>query len=385
MATLILLTDIVWDGTVNRGGHTMCELQWLHGLERLGHRVLFLDLIGQDFGPRRESMLAAYAEVIDQWWRRDCTALIDTSSMSSLFGLSVEEVKNVSDKAAAIITLGAPGRKEACSLIEKVRPRLMIDRDPVYTQSWIGGDIMPADIYGEQDLYFTVGVNIGTTRCRAPSFGIDWKPMWNPVVLDWWGPPTPPTHDRFTTISDWYTQGYIQFEGQVLGPKVEEFRKFIDLPKLAGEALEIALLISPDDPDIERLSSCGWVLESPERVRTPAMFRDYVMGSAGEVSCAKGGYARTNCGWFSDRSACYLAAGRPVIVQATGASDVLPVGKGLFSFSDLEEAAGAIKAVRRDYAAHCRAARALAEEHFDSDKVLANMLKLAGIESPPGR
>ena len=166
---------------------------------------------------------------------------------------------------------------------------------------------------------------MGSERCFLPTCGIDWQPIWNPVVLDWWTPSRPVERDRFTTVADWRGYGYIEFEGRVLGPKSEEFRKFIALPNLVGEALEIVLNIDPEDPDITYLQDNGWKLEKPTLIHTPEMYRDYVSGSLGEFSCAKGGYAGTRCGWFSDRSACYLAAGRPVVLQSTGFEDLLPV------------------------------------------------------------
>ena len=165
----------------------------------------------------------------------------------------------------------------------------------------------------------------------------------------------------------------------MLGPKAEEFRKFLDLPALTGEAVEIALSIDPSDPDLDLLRGHGWRVESPDVVTTPELYRDYVAGSAGEFSCVKGGYRGTYCGWFSDRSACYLAAGRPVVLQATGFADLLPTGKGLFSVHSAAEAAEAIRAIRRDYGLHSEAARTIAREHLDSDRVIGALLREAGI------
>src|SRR5262249_37768651 len=150
------------------------------------------------------------------------------------------------------------------------------------------------------------------------------------------------------------------FDGQMLGPKAEEFRKFLTLPGQAGEPLEIALNIDPNDPDLALLREHGWHIENPKVVASPALYKDYVESSLGEFSCAKGGYVGTRCGWFSDRSACYLAAGRPVVLQSTGFEDVLPTGRGLFAVPTAAEAAEAVRAIRRDFALHCRAARALA-------------------------
>src|SRR5262249_54147450 len=231
----------------------------------------------------------------------------------------------------------------------------------------------------DHDFYFTVGGNVGSPRCSLPTLGLRWRPVWNPVVLDWWSAERPVTRDRFTTVADWRSYGYLEFEGQVLGPKAEEFRKFIRLPRLAGEEIEIALAIDPEDPDRALLRDRGWRVESPQAVETPALYRDYVAGSAGEFSCVKGGYAGTRGGWFSDRSACYLAAGRPVILQATGFADLLPTGRGLFSVETVGEAAEAVRAVRRDYALHSAPARAVAEEYFDSDRVIGRLLSEAGV------
>jgi hypothetical protein len=153
----------------------------------------------------------------------------------------------------------------------------------------------------------------------------------------------------------------------------------MNLPALAGEELEIVINISPDDPDIDELKGHGWRLDTPNRVRRPEMYHDFVAGSAAEFSCAKGGYAGTRCGWFSDRSECFLAAGRPVVLQSTGFEDLLPTGKGLFSVRTEEEAAQAIRAIRADYPAHSAAAGALAREYFDSDRILSRMLAEAGL------
>ena len=160
----------------------------------------------------------------------------------------------------------------------------------------------------------------------------------------------------------------------MLGPKADEFKRFIELPRLAGESLEIAIEIDWASPDVRLLERHGWILEDPALVAEPHAYREYISRSAGEFTCAKGVYVGTRCGWFSDRSSCYLAAGRPVVVQSTGFEDVLPTGEGLFAVSTPEEAAEAIRAIRRDYARHSAAARRIAEEHFDSDTILARVL-----------
>ena len=379
MAKIIFLADLVWDGQVGRGGQAMLVLQWLHGLKRLGHDVLLLNQVGTQQLRQRSTTLSALTALISEWWNPSQTCLIHGDN--SILGLGISEVQKFASDAAATIQFGIPGSRHTGALVEKVRPRILLEQDPSYTHLWaVGRD--PADIFGEQDFYFTVGGNISSTRCSLPTFGLPWRPIWNPVVLDWWKGESPIVRDRFTTVADWYSQGYLEFDGKILGPKSVEFRKFINLPQLVGEALEIALAISSEDPDNADLRKHGWHLENPEVVRTPRLYQDYVASSVGEFSCTKGGYSGTHCGWFSDRSACYLAAGRPVVLQDTGFGDLLPTGKGLFSVKSVEEAKEAIYAIRRDYRQHSAAARAVALEHFDSDKILTHLLTIVGIPVP---
>jgi hypothetical protein len=374
MATLIVVEDLAHPFVIGRGGHAMHLLQMLEGLRRLGHRVIFAEFLEE---PPDEAHVRYFSEVIADWWTFDAAALLDLRG-AGYAGLEPAGLARLAAEADAVITQSAHYRREPWPLLENVTPRILIDLDPGYTHLWAAeGD--PLDIYGEQDLHFTVGVNIGTPRCSLPTLGIDWRPTFPPVVLDFWRGEPPISRDRFTTIAGWRDYGYLEFEGRLLGPKVEEFEKFLGLPRLAGEPVELALTIDSDDPDHERLLADGWLLESPRVAWSPAQYRDYISGSLGEFGVAKGGYVGTRCGWFSDRSACYLAAGRPVLLQATGFEDVLPTGEGLFAVSTVDEAADAIAAVRGDYARHSRAAREIAREFLASDKVLGRMLAAAGI------
>jgi hypothetical protein len=377
MATLIVVEDLAGPASIGRGGLVMYPLQWLHGLKRLGHRVLFVEFLKEDPGREREAVAGYFRRTVERWWQPEMSALLVEPSLDSLYGLTAPEVARLAGEAAGLITLAAHYRRKPYPLLDRVRPRILIEQDPGYTHLWAkDGD--PADIYGEHDFYYTVGGNIGSPRCSLPTLGIRWRPIWNPVILDWWSAPTPPTRDRFTTVADWRSYGYLEYQGKVLGTKAEEYRRFLDLPRLAGEEIEIALNIDPQDPDLSLLRSHGWKIENPEVVTTPDDYRDYVSGSLGEFSCVKGGYAGTRCGWFSDRSACYLAAGRPVVLQATGFEDLLPTGEGLFSVTSAEEAAETIRTIRRDYPFHSRAARGIAREHFDAGKVAAKLLQEVG-------
>src|SRR5262245_1777299 len=378
MAILIVLEDLAAPASIGRGGHAMYVMQWLRGLERLGHRVVFIEFLKEHPGETGQAVIEYFRDVISAWWHPEYSALLVEPTLESLYGIDAKQVSRFARDAAAMISLAAHYRRQPFPLIDQIRPRILIEQDPGYTHLWAaGGD--PAEIYGEQDVYFTVGGNIGSARSSLPTLGIRWRPTWNPLVLDWWAAVRPITRDRFTTTADWRSYGYLEFEGKVLGPKAEEFRKFIQLPALARERIEIALQIDPHDRDLGLLREHGWRIEKPELVSTPEKYRDYIAASAGEFSCVKGGYAGTRGGWFSDRSACYLAAGRPVVLQATGFADLLPTGQGLFSVTSVEEAAEAIRCIRRDYASHSRGAREIARAHFDSDRIIAALLTEAGL------
>jgi hypothetical protein len=371
MARLIAIEDLVGPSVFGRGGHAIHILQILEGLRRLGHEVLFLEFLDEAPAP---PVIRAFASLLHG--RRG--ALLDASSGRSFAGLDEQDVAGFVAGADAVISLAAHYRRDPWPGLETVRPRILIEQDPGYTHLW-AADGEPRDIFGEHDFLFTVGANVGTDRSPIPTCGLHWEPLWPPVILDWWAGPQPLTRDRFTTVGAWRDYGYLELDGEVLGPKVEEFTKFIELPRLAGETLELTLAIDEDDPDRELLREHGWRLEDPVLVDTPERFRDYVAGSLGEFSCAKGGYVGTRSGWFSDRSACYLAAGRPVVLQSTGFEDLLPVGEGAFAVADVEQAAAAIATVRGAYDRHRAAARRLAAQHFEATKLLSGMLERCGI------
>ena len=153
----------------------------------------------------------------------------------------------------------------------------------------------------------------------------------------------------------------------------------VELPRVSGERLQLVLDVDPENPDVPWLQQQGWTIERPAIVARPQAYRDFIAGSLAEFTCTKGGYAGTRCGWFSDRSACYLAVCRPVVMQASGFEDLLPTGEGLFAFTTVKEAADAIQAIRGEYERHSAAARALAATYFDSDMVLRQLLSEIGL------
>jgi hypothetical protein len=375
MSKLILKgANIVWTGTVGRGGHIMYALQWLHGLRLLGHEVLYYDRIGDS-----PEAAALFGQIVDRWWDKRLAVAIRPTG-ESVFGPSVAEIEAFARDAAGIISLGCQFSADPDPWLASVRPRVLVDLDPGFSQLWAMEASSIDDVLGRHDLYFTVGANIGTARSSLPTLGIDWRPIWNPVITEWWKPEAPRRRDRFTTIAGLWLNAYQPFEGVMWGPKAEELRRFQRLPMFAGEPIEIALESGSGDELVRELAENGWRVESANAVAsTPESYREYIADSAGEFSCAKGLYVGARSGWFSDRSACFLAAGRPVVIQDTGIQDTLPTGAGLFPVATVEAAADAIHRIRMDYEHQSTIARQIALDHFDARRVLPPFLEAMGV------
>jgi hypothetical protein len=228
--------------------------------------------------------------------------------------------------------------------------------------------------------FATVGMNIGREGCGVPTCGLDWVHTPQPVVLDHWPAAGGVGRDAYTTVANWRGYGSVEHNGVHYGQKAHSLRRLFDLPTRTKETFELALNIHPDErDDLAALSRNRWRLLDPvEAAGTPDRYAAFVRGSKGELGVAKSGYVASNCGWFSDRSACYLASGRPVIAQETGWTRWLPAGEGVYSFETADHVIAATDAIRRDYAAQSRAARAVAEKYFDSDLVLSALLQRVG-------
>jgi len=261
-------------------------------------------------------------------------------------------------------------------LLGAARRRVFLDTDPGFGQMW--RELGLADIFAGHDVHVTIGERIGASDCTIPTCGLRWITTPQPVVLDAWPvSPLPARARRFTSVASWRgAYGPVDYAGHRYGLRVHQFRRFAALPQLTGARFELALDIHPAErEDIGRLRDGGWTLRDPAAVAsTPRSYQRYVRGSWAELMVAKGMYVDTRSGWFSERSICYLASGRPVLAQDTGLGDMYPLGRGLLAFATLEEAIAGVETLRENPRRHAEAARALAEEHFDSDKVLARLV-----------
>ncbi|HZS34276.1 MAG TPA: hypothetical protein VFC42_12955, partial [Methylomirabilota bacterium] len=238
---------------------------------------------------------------------------------------------------------------------------------------------------GAHTHHFTFGENLGAPDCGVPSGPFPYRPTRQPVVIDWWrqspGPPPAPPGTPLTTVASWKQSGKdIEWRGELyLWSKHHEFLRFVELPSRTPERLELALACR--DPEVlALLRRHGWrIRDAIALTRDILPYREYLQRSRGEFTVAKDQYVRLRSGWFSDRSACYLAAGRPVITQETGFSHVLPTGKGLFAFTSLDDALAALDSLAADYDGHCRAAAQVAAEHFAAEAVVRRLCEQSGL------
>ena len=254
--------------------------------------------------------------------------------------------------------------------------RIYIDLDPGYTQFWHAAGNPGPRLEGH-NFYYTVGENIGRPGCSIPTGGISWRPIRQPVVLEHWPACAPGDVRLFSTIASWRgPYGPAQHAGTTYGLKAHEFRKFVELPRRVDQRFEIALDIDPaDERDLVALRDHGWHVVDPGVVASgPVGFREYVQASGAEFSVAQGIYVETQSGWFSDRTVRYLASGRPALVQDTGFGRKYPLGEGLVAFRTMDEAVTGARQIAGDYKNHCRAARAIAENYFDSGRVLGQLV-----------
>lgn len=362
------------------GGWTWALLQYVLGLRQLGHDVHWIDPIA---GAAVRPAGAPLAASDNAAYFRAVAAAFDLESRATLLRQDAA-IESIGASPAALealladadLLLNISGALSLAPLAGRARRRVYVDLDPGYTQLWdVSGIDLGLDAHTD---FVTIGVDLDRSG-EVPRDGRAWRPSVQPVVLACWPDAggRPPAWDAFTTVANWRAYGTLTHAGVVFGQKAHSFRGFFALPRLTGERFVLALGIHADERrDRDRLACEGWQVIDPAAVAaTPGAYRRFVRESAAELAVAKTGYVNAPTGWFSDRSVCYLASGRPVVAQDTGFGRFLPVGNGLVAFRTLEEAAEGVARVRRDYAAHAAAARRIAEAHFDARVVLRSLLR----------
>ena len=352
-------------GDPGQGGATWAILQYVLGLRRLGHDVWLVEPV-DELTPSRTRYFEAVTAQFDLGER---AALVCGRTAVGVPYSRLTEATSTSD-----LILNVSGMLTDECLLAGPRLRAWLDLDPCFNQLWHeSGTNMR---FAAHDRFVTIGQRLGCPGCDVPTCGYAWTTTLPPVVLEHWRPGTDIAHDGLTTVANWRSYGSIERHGVRYGQKAHSVRALIGLPRLTTTQIAPALAIHEDErEDLVALVANGWrILDPVPLTGTPSGYRTFVRQSRAELGIAKEGYVVSRCGWFSDRSACYLAAGRPVIGQDTGAG-VPPPGEGLLTFSSSDDAAGAIESVLSDYARHTRAARGIAEEHLDSDRVLSALLE----------
>jgi hypothetical protein len=349
-------------------GHTWQFLQYLLGFRRLGFEVLLVDRLDIPEPSLVEHVRDTLGRFDLPW-----TIAHDDGWHSGLSrGDTIAWIRS------ADLLLNVMGFCTDGELLAAAPRRVFLDTDPGFPQMW--RDLGLADVFAGHDAYITIGERIGEPDCSIPTCGLPWQTTRQPVVLaEWPMEPAPLEPLTFGSIATWRgAYAPVEYEGRRYGLRAHEFRRFAQLPRITGRRFEFALDIHPaDDADRALLEDGGFSLVDPS-VATPTLdgYRHYVRSKWAELMVAKEMYVAGRSGWFSERSACYLASGRPVLAQDTGLDGLLPTGEGLLTFADLDEAAAGAEAIADDWQRHARAARDLAEEYFDSDLVLERLLDL---------
>lgn len=356
---------------IDCGGHVWALLQWVLGFQELGWSVVFLDRLDPAPDRRGSPEVRRFLETMESFDLSDSFSL-DIGPGEEPVGLSRREVRKRVGEADLL--LNVMGYLDDPELLAAARRRVFIDIDPGFGQMWRALGL--CDLFRGHDAFVTVGTRVGRDDCRVPTCGLTWITTLPPVVIDRW-PPSAERGTSFTSVGSWRGPwGPVEYDGERYGLRVHEFRQFAAVPRETGLDFEIALDIDPEDhADASRLVEGGWRLSDPRSVSgTPQHYRRYVQASLAEFAIAKGMYVRARTGWVSDRTACYLASGRPAIVQDTGLDGAIETGMGLLTFSTPEEAISAARTVHVDWRRHARAARALAVERLDSNRVLGKLL-----------
>ena len=365
---------ILFAGIIARypfGGVTWCSLMYLLGLRALGHEVFYIEDTGECiYDPVRNTRATdprygtTYIhDALAPFGLGECWSFVNYDG--TYHGRRAEDVRRFAADADLFINLSGGAwfwRDEYAGIPRKV----FIDSDPAFTQLAIHkAEPWYVEFFRRFDHLFTFGANIGTPASTIPAGAFTWRKTWQPITLDEWRTSSAP-RDRFTTVMTWQIESF----ADVGGNKDQEFVKFIDLPSKTAQPFELAI----NGPQT-LLRRHGWdTVDAMAVSRTPDGYREFIHGSKAEFGVAKQTYVAHRTGWFSDRTECYLASGRPALVQDTGWTAHVPSGEGLLAFSTVEDALAGIDAINSDYPRHARRASDIARQHFDAARVLPKLL-----------
>lgn len=363
------------------GGMTWHSLQYAMGLAALGHDVWFLE-DSHDYATAYDPTTGevgtdpayglAYADRVlervglgDRWAYHDAHA-------GTWHGGGAERILEACRTADVVLDLA--GIHPLRPWVAEVPTRVFVDADPVFTQVRHLTDDAACAHAAAHTHHLSFGERVGEPGCGIPDDGFPWRPTRQPVVLDAWSVTPVPGHGHATTVMQWDSYPTVSWDGVEFGMKSASFGPYRDLPARSPVTMELALGRA-DEATRAALREAGWLVADPQRATwDPWVYQETIAGSVAEWSVAKHGYVASASGWFSERSANYLASGRPVVVQDTGFADLLPTGEGLFAFDDADAAVAALEQVHAHPDRHGRAARAIAAEHFDAGDVLMRLL-----------
>ncbi|MBN2505250.1 MAG: hypothetical protein JXQ71_01010 [Verrucomicrobia bacterium] len=368
-------------------GVTYQFLHYLLGLRRLGYDPYYIEDSGRwvydprlnDLTPDAAGNIAAVLPALEAHGFGDRWAFRGNYPDGRCYGMSEAQMEQLYRDADAF--LNVTGAQELRDEHRRVKRRIYVESDPFASQVKVAkGDAGMMATLAAHDTLFTFGENLGAADCGVPTGPFRWLPTRQPVAMDLWDGGGPVGGAAFTTITTWHNRGKdLEWNGDTwYWTKDREFEKFLELPRRRAVPFELAATV---DPQVKtRLLDGGWrQTDSVAISRDTRLYHDYIQQSRGEFTVARDQYVRPRTGWFSDRTACYLAAGRPVITQETGFSKFLPSGRGLFGFETMDQILAAVDAIEGDYAGHCRAARELAAEHFAAEKVVGSLMARAGL------
>lgn len=396
------------------GGHFWVYMQYVQGLRQLGCEVYWLERFQSSGDPRRDDrMLSTFYKRMENYGLAKKVILYSVQNSTSdddnrykYIGVQRSEVQTIFRQADLLLNFFYSIEP---TLLSCFRRSALVDIDPGLLQFWINVRQLVVPLH---DYYFTTGETVGTREAKFPDCGLNWVRIQPPVCLEMWPYVYTPKSEAFTTVSGWWGNGgkgeWIT-DGQDIfyeNNKRVSFMQFVELPRLSDQVIELALCLGEGDvednqthaeqngqntnpvgdvtdyegdaEDQKVLENYGWRVRHAYKVAgSPEAYQIYIQLSRGEFSCAKPSCMKFQNAWISDRTLCYLASGKPVVIQHTGPSSFLPNGEGIFRFSTPSEAVDALAMINANYEKHCRAARAIVETYFDAKQILEYVLNSA--------